>query len=58
MTFRNITKRRCAERRLEVSEVRYRRLFETAHDGILILDAVTAKVLDVNRFMRSPARLS
>jgi PAS domain S-box-containing protein len=51
VTFRNITKRRRAERRLQVSEVRYRRLFETAHDGILILDAVTGKVLDVNRFM-------
>jgi hypothetical protein len=24
---------------LEVSELRYHRLFETAHDGILILDA-------------------
>jgi len=51
LTFRNITNRRRAERRLEVSEVRYRRLFETAHDGILILDALTGRVLDVNRFM-------
>ena len=37
--FRAVTKRRRTEKRLEVSEVRYRRLFETAHDGILILDA-------------------
>jgi PAS domain S-box-containing protein len=36
---------------LEFSEVRYRRLFEAAHDGILILDAATAKVVDVNPFM-------
>ena len=36
---------------LEFSELRYRRLFEAAHDGILILDAATAKVIDVNPFM-------
>jgi PAS domain S-box-containing protein len=36
---------------LEISEVRYRRLFEAAHDGIMILDAATAKVLDANPFM-------
>jgi PAS domain S-box-containing protein len=29
----------------------YRRLFETAKDGILILDALTGKILDVNPFM-------
>ncbi len=36
---------------LEVSERRYRRLFETAQDGILILDPVTGQVLDVNPFL-------
>jgi PAS domain S-box-containing protein len=51
LVFHDISDRRKAERELEVSEVRYRRLFETAHDGILILDAVTARVLEVNRFM-------
>ena len=51
LTFRNITSRRRAEKGLEVSEIRYRRLFESAHDGILILDAETGKVIDVNRFM-------
>ena len=30
---------------LEVSELRYRRLFETAQDGILILDADSGKIL-------------
>jgi PAS domain S-box-containing protein len=39
------------EQELEISELRYRRLFEAAHDGILILDAATAKVVDVNPFM-------
>lgn len=37
--------------RLRVSELRYRRLFEAARDGILILDAVTLKIIDVNPFM-------
>jgi PAS domain S-box-containing protein len=44
-------KARKVEHELELSEVRYRRLFEAAHDGILILDAETAKVLEVNRFL-------
>jgi PAS domain S-box-containing protein len=37
--------------RLRTSELRYRRLFEAARDGILILDAVTLKITDVNPFM-------
>jgi PAS domain S-box-containing protein len=40
-----------AQGQLEVSELRYRRLFEAARDGILILDAETAKIIDVNPFM-------
>ena len=40
-----------AQSRLRISELRYRRLFEAARDGILILDAVTLKVTDVNPFM-------
>ena len=36
---------------VEVSELRYRRLFETAQDGILILDANTGKIIDVNPFL-------
>src|ERR1044071_6930432 len=36
---------------LEVSELRYRRLFETAQDGILILDAQTGRIIDVNPFL-------
>lgn len=36
---------------LAVSELRYRRLFETAQDGILILDANTGKIIDVNPFL-------
>ncbi len=36
---------------LEVSELRYRRLFETAQDGILILDGNTGKIIDANPFL-------
>ena len=36
---------------LRVSEVRYRRLFEAAKDGILILDAETGQITDVNPFI-------
>jgi PAS domain S-box-containing protein len=36
---------------LEVSELRYRRLFETAQDGILILNANTGLIIDVNPFL-------
>ena len=37
--------------RLRTSELRYRRLFETAKDGILILDADTGRITDVNPFL-------
>ncbi|MCX6272923.1 MAG: PAS domain S-box protein [Bacteroidetes bacterium] len=33
------------------SEAQYRRLFEAAKDGILILDAETGKIVDVNPFL-------
>lgn len=36
---------------LKDSEIRYRRLFEAAQDGILILDAATGSITDVNPFM-------
>lgn len=39
------------ENALKRSETRYRRLFETAEDGILILDAETGQILDVNPFL-------
>ena len=38
-------------RHLRFSEMRYRRLFETARDGILILNAKTAEIEDVNPYL-------
>src|ERR1035437_3041835 len=40
-----------SEGALRASELRYRRLFETAKDGILILDAKTGQITDVNPFL-------
>jgi PAS domain S-box-containing protein len=39
------------EKALRASELRYRRLFESAREGILILDAETGMILDVNPFL-------
>lgn len=36
---------------IRTSELRYRRLFEAAQDGILILDAATGAITDVNPFL-------
>jgi len=49
--IRNIAKRKEAEEALRESEIRYRRLFESAKDGILILDAETGKIIDANPFL-------
>ncbi|MCM3870473.1 MAG: ATP-binding protein [Pyrinomonadaceae bacterium] len=40
-----------AQEGLRASEIRYRRLFEAARDGILILNAASLKITDVNPFM-------
>ena len=36
---------------MQISELRYRRLFETAQDGILILNADSGRIDDVNPFL-------
>ncbi|MBU9889697.1 MAG: PAS domain S-box protein, partial [Candidatus Omnitrophica bacterium] len=46
--YRVAKQREVSESLLRDSEVRYRRLFETAQDGILILDAETGVIVDVN----------
>ncbi len=47
----DITQRKQAEEAMHASEIRYRRLFETAQDGILILDAKTGQIVEVNPFL-------
>ena len=37
--------------KIKTSELRYRRLFEAAQDGILLLDAKTGAITDVNPFL-------
>ena len=51
LAIEDITDRRQTEAAMKDSEVRYRRLFQMAKDGILILDADTGKVIDANPFM-------
>ena len=51
MTFADITLAKIAEKTLSISETRYRRIFESAKDGILILDEETGKIMDVNPFL-------
>jgi PAS domain S-box-containing protein len=52
VTLDHEEQRKAAYDRLQVSETRYRRLFETAQDGILILDEVTGKIIDANTFIQ------
>ena len=40
-----------SNKELVASEIRYRRLFESAKDGILILEANTGFIIDVNQFL-------
>ena len=48
---RDLSARKRADEVLEASEKRYRRLFEAATGGILILDAETGEVVDANPHM-------
>src|SRR5205823_2866623 len=51
LAIEDATERRDAQRRLRESEVRYRKLFESAKDGILILDADDGKITDANPYI-------
>ncbi len=51
LVFREIGQRHRAEKELESSALHYRRLFETARDGILILEAASGKIVDLNPFL-------
>ncbi|MBI5092308.1 MAG: PAS domain S-box protein, partial [Candidatus Hydrogenedentes bacterium] len=47
----DLTDRKRAEHDILASETRYRRLFESAKEGILILDADTGEIVDANPFL-------
>ncbi|MDD5304489.1 MAG: PAS domain S-box protein, partial [Elusimicrobia bacterium] len=47
-TARDMTEQKRAEEALHRTEIRYRRLFESANDGIAIVDAQTEEILDAN----------
>ena len=49
--FREISERVRSQQKIAESEERYRRLFEAAKDGVLLLDPVTCKITDANPFM-------
>jgi PAS domain S-box-containing protein len=51
LAIEDITERKIMEKERNSSELRYRRLFEAAQDGILILDAQTGEITDVNPFL-------
>lgn len=51
VTAVDISEIKHSEELMRFSEMRYRRLFESAQDGILILNAVDGKIEDVNPFL-------
>ena len=53
LAIEDVTERRQAEERMAASEQRYRRLFETARDGILIIDFNTGEIVEANPFMET-----
>jgi len=51
LTFVDITDHKQISDLLNISEIRYRRLFEAAQEGILILDAERGMIMDVNKYL-------
>ncbi len=51
LVFRDQTEERKTRKLITDSETKYRRLFESAKDGIIILDAESGKIVDVNPFL-------
>ena len=51
LLIEDVTEWRESQAAMRASEIHYRRLFEAARDGILILNPVTKKITDANPFM-------
>jgi PAS domain S-box-containing protein len=51
LSISDVTDQKQAEAAMRDSELRYRRLFESAQDAILILDADTSRIIDANPFI-------
>ncbi len=49
--IRDITQQKLIENKLIISEIRYRSLFESAKDGILVLDADSGKIIEINPYL-------
>lgn len=47
----DVTAHHLSEERVRLSEIRYRRLFEAAHDGVLLMNPETRRITDANPFM-------
>jgi len=47
----DITERKQSEAAMRTSEIRFRRLFEAARDGVLILDGQNGQITDANPYM-------
>lgn len=51
LSIEDVTERRRSRAALSASEVRYRRLFEAAKDGVIIVDPESRRITDVNPFL-------
>jgi two-component system CheB/CheR fusion protein len=51
MAFEDITERKQAAEGIKAAEARYRRLFESARDGIVVVDGLTGDILDLNPYV-------
>ena len=49
--IRDITQQKIIENKLNISEIRYRSIFESAKDGILVLDAENGKIIEINPYL-------
>jgi PAS domain S-box-containing protein len=51
IAIRDTTSRELAQEEIKLSEEKYRRLFETSKEGVLLADATTGVIADINTFV-------